>query len=256
MKTLSKPLFGAEHLNNCLENIAEARLIFIGGRPGSMKLNFLHNLLQRHIEHVRNVPVFLTGTSKDYLIKKWEALGMEMDQNAVYFKNNKAPVFFLDEINGWDLEKVCNQTRNLHHLFKFPFVIIDNFENIRNDDCFILHDKKEDTLERLRCLSQELQIPILILSELKPSIEKRKGHKKRPRLIDIYTDRFICMLDYIVLFYRPEYFQIEKWEDGTSTANQLELNFAKTPTGISFRKVLQFHFNERKSLVFSEIHSE
>ncbi len=255
MKSLSKPLFAMEPLNSSLEKIGEARLILIGGRRGSMKLNLLYNLLQRHLDDVRHVPLFVTGTGREYLIKKFEALDLEMHQNVAYAKNDRKPVFFIDEINGWDVEKTCSQIRSLHHLFKVPFVIIDCLESFKNDDCYDFQDKMEDNIEKLRELSDFLEIPVVILSDLDKKIDERKGHKKRPALFDLYSKRLTSMLDFILLLYRPEYYQIDKWEDYSSTANQLELNFEKTPLGIAFSFKFLVQFNQKQEVVFPEIHN-
>lgn len=57
-------------------------------------------------------------------------------------------------------------------------------------------------------------------------ITKRKKHQKRPTIKDI-PESLLEKSDVVIALYRPEYYKIDTWEDGTSTENQIEFSVLK-----------------------------
>jgi len=84
----------------------------------------------------------------------------------------------------------------------------------------------------LKKLAKELKLPIIVLSQLPKTIEKRKKNK-RPKLSDLRKITSIELYADIVAFlYRPEYYGINKWEwDRKTTEGQAEFIIAKNRNG-------------------------
>lgn len=84
----------------------------------------------------------------------------------------------------------------------------------------------------LKALAKELNIPVLALSQLSRAVENRPGTSKRPILSDLRESGAIEQdADIVQFIYRPEYYKIDEFEDGTSTHRVAELIIAKHRNG-------------------------
>jgi replicative DNA helicase len=92
----------------------------------------------------------------------------------------------------------------------------------------------------LKELAKELSIPIIALSQLSRSVETRGGDKK-PMLSDLRESGSIEQdADMVMFLYRPEYYGLTTYEDGSSTANVCEVIIAKQRSGPVGDVKLQF----------------
>ena len=79
----------------------------------------------------------------------------------------------------------------------------------------------------LKHLSKVLRIPVIALSQMSRAVEVRAG-SKRPQLSDLRDSGSLEQDASTVLgFYRPEYYGIDEFEDGTSTKGYGEIIFLK-----------------------------
>lgn len=84
----------------------------------------------------------------------------------------------------------------------------------------------------LKALAKELDIPVLALSQLSRAVENRPGQSKRPILSDLRESGAIEQdADLVLFIYRPEYYKLDTFEDGTSTHRIAELIIAKHRNG-------------------------
>ena len=63
-------------------------------------------------------------------------------------------------------------------------------------------------------------------------INYRENHEKRPEILDVSKHFSLNKIDVVFGLYRPEYFNIETWEDGSSTQGQLEVSVLKNETDV------------------------
>ena len=78
-----------------------------------------------------------------------------------------------------------------------------------------------------------MEIPVIALSQLSRAVETRGG-TKRPQLSDLRESGAIEQdADIVSFIYRPEYYQIEEWDDEehSSSIGQAELIVAKHRNG-------------------------
>lgn len=95
---------------------------------------------------------------------------------------------------------------------------------------------------RILGLAKELNIPIIITSQLNRAIESREGiDAKRPQLIDLRDSGTLCDDSDMVLFlHRPEYYKIFQDDRGNDMRGMAEVIIAKHRNGALGEILLRF----------------
>ena len=95
-------------------------------------------------------------------------------------------------------------------------------------------EQEISTISRnLKALAKELDVPVIALSQLSRAVETRGG-TKRPMLSDLRESGAIEQdADIVSFIYRPEYYNIDEWDDDerTSSDGQAEFIVAKHRNG-------------------------
>lgn len=144
---------------------------------------------------------------------------------------------------------------------KVKIIYIDYLQLINNNLKGRTRDQEISEISRtLKGLAKELDIPIIALSQLSRGVETRAD--KRPMLSDLRESGAIEQdADNVLFLYRPEYYGIPQWEDGSPTTNEVEVIISKfrngTTGGIITGCQLQYmRFFERGGNVSMNIHQE
>jgi replicative DNA helicase len=93
-------------------------------------------------------------------------------------------------------------------------------------------EQEISTISRsIKEIAKELNIPIIALSQLSRNVETRGG-EKRPMLSDLRDSGAIEQdADIVCFIYRPEYYGITEWADGSPCNSQGEIIVAKHRNG-------------------------
>ena len=102
-------------------------------------------------------------------------------------------------------------------------------------------EQEISTISRqLKALSKELNIPVLAMSQLSRAVETRGGSKE-PMLSDLRESGAIEQdADIVMFIYRPDYYGIMEYGDGSSTAGMADIILAKHRSGGTGRVHLRF----------------
>ena len=155
---------------------------------------------------------------------------------------NTAPIFIDDtpQLSIFELRAKC---RRLKQRFEIQAVFIDYLQLMRSesDNRNTNREQEISTISRqLKALSKELKIPIISLAQLSRAVETRGGSKE-PMLSDLRESGAIEQdADMVMFIFRPEYYNIPTYEDGSSTMGMADLIIAKHRSGSTGRVRLKF----------------
>ncbi|BAV94994.1 replicative DNA helicase [Ichthyobacterium seriolicida] len=156
---------------------------------------------------------------------------------------------FIDEtpsISVFDLRAKC---RKLIRQNGVKIVMIDYLQlmTIGNSSKTGNREQEISMISRsLKSIAKELNIPIIAVSQLSRAVETRGG-SKRPLLSDLRESGAIEQdADIVSFIYRPEYYGIEEWEDGTPCRGQAEFILEKHRNGRTGRIKLKFSAGNTK----------
>ncbi len=131
------------------------------------------------------------------------------------FSLSKAPIY-IDDTSSLSISELKKKALHLVIHQKVKLIIIDYLQLLTIDsnshNCKNRGEELSLISKSLKALARELNIPIIVLSQLSDKINKREN--KRPRLSDLLGSKDIEVYADIVSFiYRPEYYDIKKWDN-------------------------------------------
>lgn len=247
---------GFSGLDRMTQGFQSSDLIIVAARPGMGKTAFTLALTRTAaVQYERPVAFFSLEMGSTQLVKR--LISAETEIEGEKFKKgtlqkheweqlrhqtrklSNSPIFIDDTpgINVFELRAKCRRLKMQHDI---QMVIIDYLQLMRGtgDSKFTNREQEISKISRsLKTLAKELDIPVIALSQLNRSVESRGGHKK-PMLSDLRESGAIEQdADMVMFLYRPEYYDMPEFEDGTPSAGRAEVIIAKHrngPTGSAF----------------------
>ncbi len=185
-------------------------------------------LVQRLISMETHIPAdkIRRGSLEEY---EYQILTSKIDGLRV------APIFIDDTpaINVFELRSKC---RRLKQQYNIEMVMIDYLQLMSGTaEGKGGNGNREQEISQisrsLKGLAKELNIPVIALSQLSRAPEKRGGPPK-PVLSDLRESGAIEQdADIVMFLYRPEYYKIPQFEDGTPTDGIAEVMISKHRNG-------------------------
>lgn len=163
------------------------------------------------------------GNLKDH---EWAQLHQNVEKLA------KAPIF-IDDTPALSIFELRAKCRRLKSQYDIQMVVIDYLQLMTaGGDSRGNREQEISQISRsLKSLAKELNVPVIALSQLSRAVETRGGDKK-PQLSDLRESGAIEQdADMVVFLYRPQYYKIETFEDGSPTDGIGQVIIAKHRNG-------------------------
>jgi len=251
---------GYHELDDQLCGLQNGEMIIIAGRPSMGKTSFALNIAE-HIGVNNNsaVAIFSLEMSKQQLVERFlcsksginmqrvrkglldtEELEKLRDTSSALFKQ---PIY-IDDTPGLTPLIIRAKCRRLKSQYDIKCVLIDYLQLMSLGGRVESRQQEVSMMSRyLKALARELDVPVVVLSQLNRSAEGREGH--RPRMSDLRESGSIEQdADVVMLLHRESYYhrgETEWEENNPDKVNTAEIIIAKQrngPTG-----AVQLYFN-------------
>ncbi len=258
---------GFYELDECTCGLQNGEMIIVAGRPSMGKTSLALNIAE-HIGLMEKIPVaiFSLEMGQQQLAERFLCSISEIDSQKIRkgllgdedFRKladacdelAKAPIYIDDTSTLTPLE-VRAKARRLKSRYDIRCILIDYLQLMHLGSGRVESRQQEiTTISRyIKALARELNIPVIVLSQLNRSPEGREGH--RPRMSDLRESGSIEQdADVVMLLHREAYYHKDEpdWEENNpEKINSAELIIAKQrngPTGtvkLTFReKITRF----------------
>lgn len=143
-----------------------------------------------------------------------------------YVRNLK---IFIDDSASLNIQEIKSRIRKIKLEKDIKVVFIDYLQKITAKAESRVREMGLIASE-LKAIAKELKIPVIAVSQLSRSVEQRQV--KRPNLSDLRDSGEIEQeADVVIFIYRPEYYKLDKFEDGTESKGKAEIIIAKNRNG-------------------------
>ena len=235
---------GFEKLDKLTSGWQPSDLIIIAARPGMGK-TALTLYMARNIAVTKQIPVAFfslemssiqlitrlisseTGLSSEKLRTgkladhEWQQLNVKVTDL------EKAPLF-IDDTPSLSIFDLRAKARRLSSQHGIKLIVVDYLQLMTAGTSNKTGNREQEisTISRnLKALAKELDIPVIALSQLSRAVETRGG-TKRPMLSDLRESGAIEQdADIVSFIYRPEYYNIDEWDDEERTPSEGQAEF-------------------------------
>ena len=207
---------GFSDLDKIIKGLNNSSLNVIAGRPSMGKSTLAFNIA---VNLAKKIPVaiFILEMSKEYVL------------NNIIDSNLLDTQIIIDDTPNISITEIQEKCRRLKAEKNIGLVIIDYLQLISTDDETNREQELSSISQVLKKLAEELNIPVLVTSQLSKEPERRykEGQDPRPTPKDFgYSSGIIKYADTIMLLYKDDYYY-----QNSDKKNVLEINVAKSKNG-------------------------
>ncbi len=229
--------------------LQNGEMIIIAGRPSMGKTSLALNIAE-HVGLAENAPIaiFSLETSKQQLAERFLCSVSTVDAQQVrkgmlstddYQKLveacgtlSEAPIY-IDDSAGLTPLELRAKARRLKSQYQIQCVVVDYLQLMHlGSDRIESRQQEIAVISRyIKALARELNIPVMVLSQLNRAPEGREGH--RPRMSDLRESGSIEQdADVVMLLHREDYYHRDTPEyEPTNTAELIIAKQRNGPTG-------------------------
>lgn len=208
-------------------DINRPQLTVLGSRPGMGKSSFALNIISNiFLNQEESVLYFNLESSKELIRKRTIALNLLRDQKDIN-PGFGYGIFKDDMKNDYDISKVSKNDKlivdttpniSIEEIYRkslkmkieedIKLIVIDYLQLIRyeKNDISKRNEQLQEILRILKVTSKELDVPIIVLSQLSSEVDKRQNHK--PMMFD-FSDCKMGVYNYVdnvLMLYRDDYY--------------------------------------------------
>jgi replicative DNA helicase len=248
---------GFAELDELTCGLQNGEMIVVAGRPSMGKTSFAMNIAE-HIGADNDIPVviFSLETSKQQLVERMLCSRATVDSQVVrkgflsdeQFQalkdaaddmNNK-PIY-IDDMPGITPLELRGKARRLRAQHGIRCIVIDYLQLMSLGTRVESRQQEVSDMSRyLKALARELEIPVVVLSQLNRAPEGREDH--RPRMSDLRESGSIEQdADVVMLLHREDYYRHEDESGQNKEDNVAEIIIAKQRNGPTGTVKLNFN---------------
>ena len=138
---------------------------------------------------------------------------------------------YIDDTGALHYREISRRARKLKKTKDVKLIIVDHLQLVKGDKTSTRDREIGSITASLKALAKELNLPVILLSQLNRELERRPNPYKRPRMSDLRDSGNIEQdADIVAFLYRPVVY-----EDTEDFPGHTELNIAKQrngPTGM------------------------
>lgn len=237
---------GYYELDELMCGLQDGEMIVIAGRPSMGKTSLALNIAE-YIGAVDKLPVviFSLETGRQQLAERFLCSWSRMDAQLVRKGTlsdqqyqelaraseelREAPIY-IDDTSALTPLELRAKARRLKSQHNIRCIIVDYLQLMSSGTTRIESRQQEIALisRYIKALAREINIPVVVLSQLNRATEGREGHK--PRMSDLRESGAIEQdADVVVLLHREDYYH--RGEENYSDDNKAELIIAKQRNG-------------------------
>lgn len=203
-------------------------LVVVGARPAMGKTKFLLRTLKSISKDVSVLFLSLENNQRKVANK---LISLEKDGGESFFVDHLEKGNYASDLVHQDLfiSDTIFDSIEEYLLLIVHHIVQDGVQVIAIDYLQLLpaSQGRVSILEMLKGICDLFLVTIIVTSRVSPDCELRGGDKK-PRLNDLTIEPSQrCLLDVVLMLYRPEYYGFLQDEWGNSTSGRLEVIIAK-----------------------------
>ncbi|WP_255882495.1 MULTISPECIES: DnaB-like helicase C-terminal domain-containing protein [unclassified Ruminococcus] len=210
---------GFDELDKITKGFHRSDLILLGARPGMGKTSFALNIAANVAADNNTVVFFSLENTKEtiasHLLSSQTLIPMrnfragkfsEEERMKILIANNTLSEYnlYIYDTPSMTVSEMEMVLRNIYN--NIDLIVIDYLQLIQRDET--IENRSLQTTEiitNLKCLAQDLNVPIILLSQLPRSVENREN--RRPQLPDLDNIGSVGQDSNVVLFlYRDDYY--------------------------------------------------
>ena len=240
---------GFPRLDRTLSGLQGGQLIVVAGRPGMGKTSFALNMVE-YLAMVKKVPclVFSLEMAADQLASRLLCSEAKVDSQNIRSGNvseqdihklasaikvlKTAPVY-IDDSSVISATEMLAKAQRLKKTEALGLIVIDYLQLMSGSGRAENRQQEISQLTRtLKVMSKELNLPIILLSQLSRAMEKRDKGSRRPMLSDLRESGAIEQDADVVLFlHREDYYGDESTPENIGRAEIIIAKQRNGPTG-------------------------
>jgi replicative DNA helicase len=239
---------GFKDLDKMTAGFQGSDFIVLAGRPSmgktALALNFCRNAA---VDHGMPVGFFSLEMSSESLVMRLLCTEARVNQMNVrtgklskqemerltnhVAKLMNAPIY-IDDSPSLNVLELRAKARRLKAEANIQLLVIDYLQLMEGTKGENRQQEITHISRSIKSIAKELNIPVIALSQLSRASETRDKHNKRPQLSDLRESGAIEQdADVVFFVYRPEYYNMDQFDDGTSTHNVCEVVIGKQRNG-------------------------
>lgn len=240
---------GFMELDHMLCGLQKGEMVIVAGRPSMGKTSFALNIAENiGVKESLPVVIFSLEMSKQQLVERFLCSRSKVDAQMVRKgmlstedmgeltraggELYEKPIF-IDDTPGLTPLMIRAKCRRLKSRHDIQAIFIDYMQLMSLGGRVESRQQEISTISRyLKSLARELDVPVVVLSQLNRAAEGRQGH--RPFMSDLRESGSIEQdADVIILLHREDYYHRGEtdWED-TNTAEVIVAKQRNGPTGM------------------------